>query len=128
MLPQVMEKTGALYDWWKPKIAIGDRGYDSNANHNWLDERGIIPIIHIREPSNKQFYDGIYTKEGIPTCLGGVPMEYVETDLVTGHHLYICAEGGCHLKGSNKGRITYCDSEVWQDPSSNIRLFGKVID
>ena len=54
MLPQVMEKTGALYDWWKPKIAIGDRGYDSNANHNWLDERRIIPIIHIREPSNKK--------------------------------------------------------------------------
>ena len=53
-------------------------------------------------------------------------MEYVETDLVTGHHLYICAEGSCHLKGSNKGGITYCDSEVWQDPSSNIRLFGKI--
>ena len=126
LLPKVMEKAQAFYPWWKPKIAIGDRGYDSKGNHTWLDERGVIPIIHIRGLSNKKLYDGIYTKEGIPTCLGGVPMEYTETNPVTGHHRYVCAEGGCHLKGSTKGGIAHCDSEVWEDPSGNIRLFGKI--
>ena len=126
LLPKVMEKAQAFYPWLKPKIAVGDRGYDSKGNHTWLDERGIIPIIHIRGLSNKKLYDGIYTKEGIPTCLGGVPMEYTETNPVTGHHRYVCVEGGCHLKGSNKGGIAHCDSEVWEDPSSNIRLFGKI--
>ena len=51
-------------------------------------------------------------------------MEYAET-ASTGERLYICQEGGCHLKGSRKG-IVYCDSEVWEDPSTNIRLFGKI--
>ena len=125
MLPTVMERAESLYGWWKPKIAIGDRGYDSSANHNWLDERGIIPIIHIRKPSKAKLYDDIYTKEGVPTCMGQVPMEYAGTDPGTGRHLYRCQEGGCHLKGSHKW-IVHCDSEVWEDPLNNIRLFGKI--
>ena len=48
VLPDVMKQAEALYDWWKPRVAIADRGYDSNANHNWLDARGVVPIIHIR--------------------------------------------------------------------------------
>ena len=128
VLPDVMKQAEALYDWWKPKVAIADRGYDSNANHNWLDAREIIPIIHIRQTSRAKdkLHDGIYTKEGVPTCLGGVPMEYAETDPATGHRLYICQEGGCHLKGAKKGGVIYCDSEVWENPSDNIRLFGKI--
>ena len=125
VLPDVMERGETLYDWWDPKVAIGDRGYDSNANHIWLDARGVTPVIHIRQTKTK-LHDGIYTKEGIPTCLGGVPMEFVETDPATGQHLYICQEGGCHLKNSNKGGVLYCDSEVWEDPSNNLRLFGRI--
>ena len=125
VLPDVMKQAEALYDWWKPKVAIADRGYDSSANHKWLDDRGVIPVIHIRQTQTK-LHDGVYTKEGVPTCMGGVPMEFVETDPATGHHLYICQEGGCHLKGSKKGGVIYCDAEVWEDPSNNIRLFGKV--
>ena len=127
VLPDVMKQAEAMYDWWKPKVAIADRGYDSSANHKWLDDRGVIPVIHIRQTSHTKdkLHDGVYTKEGVPTCLGGVPMEFVETDPATGHHLYMCQEGGCHLKGK-KGGVIYCDSEVWENPSNNIRLFGKI--
>ena len=31
---------------------------------------------------------------------------------------------GCPLKNSRKGGILYCDTEVWEDPRRNIRLFG----
>ena len=125
VLPDVMKRAETPYDLWNPKVAIADRGYDSSTNHTWLDARGVIPVIHIRQTKTK-LHDGIYAKEGIPTCLGGVPMEFVETDSATGQHLYICREGGCHLKSLKKGGVLYCDSEVWEDPSHNLRLFGRI--
>ena len=126
MLPSVFEKAEELYDWWEPKVAIADRGYDAAANHEWLDARGAVPIIHIRKPSNTKYHSGVYSETGVPTCLGGVPMEYVETDEATGKRLYICQEGGCHLKQSRKGGVIYCDDEVWEDPSEHLRELGKV--
>ena len=32
---------------------LADRGYDSLANHKFLCDLSIIPIIHIREPTYK---------------------------------------------------------------------------
>ena len=123
MLAPVMEKAEAIYNWWGPRVAIGDRGYDSNANHHWLDDRGITPVIYIRRPSHTKFYDGIYGTDGTPTCLGQVSMKYVRSDPEKGR-LYRCREDGCHLK-SRRG-VLYCNLETWEDPESNIRLFGKV--
>lgn len=125
-LPRVFEQAEKLYDWFQPEVLTADRGYDSNKNHNWLDDRGVIPVIHIRAPSNSQFYDGVYTKDGVPVCLGMEPMKYVRTDPDSGCHLYRCQDGGCHLRHSGRGGIIYCDSHVWEDPSNNIRLFGKI--
>ena len=50
-------------------------------------------------------------------------MEYVRSDPEKGH-LYRCK--GCHLADSMSGGIRHCDSQVWEDPSQNIRLFGVV--
>ena len=58
--------------------------------------------------------------------MGMVPMEYVRTDLANGHHLYRCRGEGCHLLESRKGGVLHCDSEAWEDPSTNILLFGKI--
>ena len=52
-------------------------------------------------------------------------MYYVRSDPDKGH-LYQCRAEGCHLKNSNRGGIRHCDSEVWEDPSKNIRLFGVI--
>ena len=122
-LPQVIEHAEALYPWFQPSVAIADRGYDSASNHEYLHQKGIVPIIRIRRKANAALHEGIYTKQGIPTCMGQVPMEYVRSDPEKGH-LYRCV--GCHLKDSNRGGIRHCDDEVWEDPKQNIRLFGVV--
>ena len=72
-------------------------------NNEFLHRRGITPMIHIRRLPNNALFDGIYTVEGAPTCMGGKPMEYVRTDPRTGHHLYRCPAGGCDRKSKIKG-------------------------
>ncbi len=125
LLPRVMDRAAGMYLWWSPRVAIADRGYDSYANHHWLDTRGVAAVIHIRRATaHDKLYDGVYTTDGVPVCLGQVPMEYAMTDPKTGQHLYVCPEGGCHLKEGGRGGITYCDSEVWEDPRGNLRVSG----
>ena len=119
-LPPVMDKTRAMFPWFKPKAAMADRGYDSMTNYEHLHNNGTTPIILIRKNGWGQLYEGIYTKEGVPTCLGQVPMQYVRTDPEKGH-LYRCA--GCHLAGSRAG-VKYCNDETWEDPRRSLRLFG----
>ena len=125
-LPRLIDHAKGLYDWFGPNVAIADRGYDSAANQQalWFGH-GIIPIIHIRKPSNADLYQGIYTKEGVPTCLGMVPMEYVGTDR-KGRRVYRCRKEGCDLKDSMKGGVRHCDTTYRQDPKEDIRLFGVV--
>ena len=84
-----------------------------------------MPIIHIRDDSGRE--GKVYNKvAGATTCLGMTPMEYVRTDPETGHHLFRCAKGGCHLKPKSNGAWRYCDDEVWEDPMENLRVLGVV--
>ena len=120
----MLDKAKALYSWFRPSVALADRGYDATSNHEYLDQQGIIPVIPIRKKrASAPLFDGIYTKQGVPTCIGMAEMEYVRSDPEKGH-LYRCRAKGCHLKDSNRGGIRHCDSEVWEDPKQNIRLFG----
>ncbi len=123
-LPPLIDKAKRINSWFAPKVAIADRGYDSAANHQslWFVHR-IIPVIHIRKPSNTDLYQGIYTKDGVPTCIGMVPMDYVGTNQKR-HRLYRCRQEGCQLKDSPAGGIRHCDTEYVQDPMEDIRLFG----
>ena len=118
-LPPVMDRGQAMFPWFRPQVAIADRGYDAMTNYTYLDAHGAIPIILIRRPSHTALRDGIHTTEGIPTCMGQVPMEYVRSDPEKGH-LYKCA--GCHLADRYGGE--YCDIEVWEDPRANLRMFS----
>ena len=124
-LPTVIARAEALYPWFRPTAVIADRGYDSKANHRVLNDKGILPIIHIKRPANAKLYDGIYTEKGVPTCVGRVPMEYVRSDPALGH-LYRCRWEVCHLAGSVRGGSHNCADEVWEDPSKDIRLFGVI--
>ena len=70
-LPAVIARAEALYAWFKPSAVIADRGYDSTANHEHLHWKGIVPVIHIRRSNaHDGLHEGIYTKQGVPTCLG----------------------------------------------------------
>ena len=80
-LPAVLRKTLAAYPWLEPGCLLADRGYDSLPNHRLLVGLDIIPVIHIRKPTAADgLYDGVYTAEGKPACMGGEAMEYVRTD------------------------------------------------
>ena len=74
-LPRLMDHAKNVLHWLQPRVAIADRGYDAASNHEYLHQRGTVPIIHIRRTSNQKLRRGIYTTQGVPTCLGGVPME-----------------------------------------------------
>ena len=124
-LPTVFAKTESLYPWFHPSAVIADRGYDSAANHEFLRGKDALPIIHIRRKARGELYEGIYTKKGVPTCLGQIPMEFVRSDPERGH-LYRCNPKGCRLAGSMRGGIRHCDTEVWEDPTRNVRLFGAI--
>lgn len=119
-LPPVMERTRERFPWFRPRAAIADRGYDATSNYAYLRDIGTVPVILNRRNRWGEMHDDIYTKEGVPTCVGGVEMGYVRTDPETGHRLYQCV--GCHL--ATRRGVHYCDDTLWVDPASNIRLFG----
>ena len=121
LLPPLMDTAMTLHPWLRPSAVTADRGYDSATNHRYLLGTGALPIIHIRRNPHGTLFGGIYTKQGVPTCLGQIPMEYVRSDPELGH-LYRCV--GCHLKESVTGGLRHCDTEVWEDPGRNVRLFG----
>ena len=124
-LPPALRKTLASYPWLEPGCLLADRGYDSLANHRFLVSLGIIPVIHIRKPTAEDgLYDGIYTAEGKPTCLGQQAMEYVRTDPETGAHLFRCPGGGCPLKKEGTKAVVHCDTEIWEEADVNLRVLG----
>ena len=128
-LVALVDKARGLYPWLKPKRLLADRGYDSQANHRLLVERGIAPIIHVRKPTAEDgLYDGLYDKRGRPVCGDGrTPMEYLLTDSKTGLHKFRCPPEGCALKERSSGAVRYCDTAaLWVDPSDNYRALGVV--
>ena len=96
-------------------------------NVGFLRGKDALPIIHIRRKPGPRgaLFEGIYTEKGVPTCLGQIPMEFVRSDPDRGH-LYRCNPKGCRLAGSMRGGIRHCDTEVWEDPTRNVRLFGAI--
>ena len=118
----------ALYQTLSPRYFLGDKGYDSLKNILHVISLGMIPVIAIRLPkkdpeTGQRLYEGIYVKDGRPTCLGGKPMKYVETDPEQGH-LFRCPADGCHLKG--KVHFTgYCNDQHYEQPEGKLlRIVG----
>ncbi len=129
LLPDLVRKAQQTHPWLKPKHLIADRGYDSQANHQYLIKHGIIPIIHVRDPVAKDgLYSGMYNKKGFPVCDDGkTPMEFLGTDPTTGHHLFRCPPAGCALKGKSTGAMLHCNVSVMaEDPMNDPRALGIV--
>ena len=125
MFKPVLDKVMGDLPGLEPKYVIADRGYDSAKNNRIAVELGMVPIIHIREPSGKttKVYDNV---SGAPTCIGQRPMEYVRTDPDSGHHLFRCKRGGCELKVKGTKAIRHCQDWVWEDPMNDLRVLGVV--
>lgn len=123
-LPRLADKAKAQLPWLKMKALMADRGYDATSNHEYLVDKNILPVIMMKKAAHttgSSLINGIYTAEGVPTCVGQVPMQYIRTDSEKGH-LYRCR--GCHLADSTKGMSVHCQDEVWEHPSTNIKVVG----
>ena len=125
-LPMLVEKALKTYRWCKPEYLLADKGYDSQANHQYLMSQNIVPISDIRESNAKdKKHDGVYSTEGIPMCDEETKMVYVLTDPETGKHLYRCPKEGCILKARSSGAVRYCDTtDHWEDPMDNPRVIS----
>ena len=122
-LPKLLSQAEAAHPWLRPTHVMADKGYDSRANHEAAAGRDAILVCPARRYANNRLYEGIYTERGVPTCVGMVEMEYVDTDPEKGH-LYRCPSGGCHL-ADRKG-VRYCHDELWVNRQDNPRLFGPI--
>ena len=128
LLPPLLEQLVQTHLWVKPKVVIGDRGYDAQTNYAAVAHHGAVPIIHIRHTGTDGHPDeGIRTKCGIPSCEGWRTMAYVRTDPQTGHHLFRCPDEACHLRQVASGGDLDCRSEVWVRPWDNLREVGYVL-
>ena len=123
VLKDLFDKAKAKFEWFAPETLIADAAYDAEYNYAFLLDEGVEPVINISDTPGGELRDGIYTKDGIPTCMGQVPMEFVLTNPETGKHLYRCRPGGCERLGKIKGWST-CRDAHWEDPRENPRLFG----
>ena len=124
-LPAVIDQAYDTFNWFKPSVALADRGYDAHTNFEYLYlDHGIDPIIHIRKPTADDGpYDGIYNEDILPLCLGNVPMEYVGQD-GQGGHIFRCRSEGCHLKDGLHAGIRHCDTVIVEDPTEHLRVLG----
>lgn len=123
---EVMDKVLGTFDWFKPKAAMADRGYDAMENFTYLYKKKIDPIIHIRKPTAEdKLYDGIYNEDAVPLCMGMEPMEYI-AETGDGKRIFRCASEGCHLKNSTKGGTRHCDTVIAENPMDNIRVHGPI--
>ena len=103
------------YDWVAPHVLVGDRGYDSSANFNYLWRMGIHPVIKIRNQTRGKLRDGKYDKDGIPQCQHGTQMWYAGSDQERGFH-YLCPLADSHE----------CEREHWVDWRRDLRFFGTI--
>ena len=69
-LPSLLNRAKLTHEWHQPEYVMADRGYDSRANHEAVKERGGVLICRARRKAHGALYEGIYTHEGVPTCLG----------------------------------------------------------
>ena len=125
-----LRATQERHPWLKPKFMLADKGYDSLPNFKHTAGQGIIPIIAVRRPvkekkTGRRLFDGTYTKDGRPLCLGGKPMSWLGRDPDGAHH-FRCPPGGCPLK-NKVDWSRYCNSEHSEKPEGRLlRIMGIV--
>ena len=75
--------------------------------------------------TGRRLFDGTYTKDGRPLCLGGKPMSWLGRDPDGAHH-FRCPPGGCPLK-NKVDWSRYCNSEHSEKPEGRLlRIMGIV--
>lgn len=122
-LPRLLDKAETSFGWFKPAAVICDKGYDAQSNYVDVVARGAAPVIAIRKLPNDELREGIYTDQGVPTCVGMAEMDYIGTRPGQGH-LYRCPPQGCRLK-ARKG-VRYCHDTEWVNRPDDPKVFGPI--
>ena len=118
----------ALYPTLPSHYFLGDKGYDKLENIEHVTGLGMLSVISVRRPqkdpeTGERLYDGIYTADGRPTCVGGKPRDYANTDPEQGHK-FGCPPEGCHLKDQT-GVTRYCKDRHYEKPEGDLlRIVG----
>ena len=118
-----------LHPRLNPKYLAADKGYHAGYNFRHVAGLGVAPVIAIPKPQEdsdgKRLYEGLYTGKGLPVCIGGQAMEFVETG-EDGAHRFRCPPEGCHLKDRTDWS-RYCDFDYSEKPEgTRLRIMGTV--
>ena len=119
-----------LHPWLNPRYLTADKGYHALYNFKHVADMGITPVIAIPKPqkdkkTGKRLYEGIYSVKGLPVCIGGKEMDFVETG-EDGQHRFRCPGEGCHLKGRTDWS-RYCDFDYAERPEgTKLRIMGVI--
>ena len=113
-LPPLTDQLTANFPRQKPRFLMADRGYDGMPNYQYLHDRRIAAVIHMRDTNT----DGIYDVQGRPSCMGGHPMRYVSTDRRKGH-LFRCdpdaaGDDGCPFRTSPPWLGEHCVGQHYE--------------
>ena len=126
--PGDMDATLERHPWLRAKYVMADKGYDRLKNFKHAVKRGTIPVIAVRRPqeddeTGKRLYDGTYTKDGRPVCLGRRAMSWLGMDPDGAHH-FRCPPEGCRLK-DKVDWSSHCNSEHSEKPEGRLlRIMG----
>ena len=124
LLPELVDTALASYDWLDPAACSADRGYDAVKHYSYLLELNIAPVIRKKRVGRGRLHYGVYTNDGVPTCLDGAPLEYVRTDGDACCYVYrlsdecLAGGGGCFRRKARRS-VKGCQvvgDEVWVDP------------
>ena len=114
------------YYWFAPAIVLADKGYDSRENVEFIHGLGAAALIpRIDRPNRSE--SNVHTLKGEPKCLGGKPMEFIDTDTQAGLHGFRCPAGGCQRKQEPFKGYTVCDDEVWENFDDDPYTLGGLI-
>ena len=126
-----LESLLKLHPRLNPRHVIADKGYDSRTNYKAARAHGIHAIIPLtrlpvdQKTGQRRLHEGIYTNDGLPTCIGGKPMKFLGTDS-EGDHWFTCDWEGCHLKHKIDWS-KYCDFEHSEKPDGKVlRVMGTI--
>ena len=116
----VLENYFSLHPEYKYKYFLGDTGFDSSDNYEYLiEDRNMIPIIPLNSRNQSNLPKPNFTTEGIPTCpndpklemkFDGITREKGRSDRIK----YICPKSQkCRVNG-RMAYILSCDTPCTQ--------------
>lgn len=104
LLKAIVESSGKI----RVTVFIGDGHHDSYAHYEYLDKKGILPVIPLSEKSEKTYPHLLHDQgirmdaDGTPLCPAGVRMRHHQYDRNKHTHVYCCpAKRNSHLGGKS---------------------------